>query len=77
MYFIVGIYGIIEGIPVITNEVQSITSDLKRVDLNTDPGFAPGNATFNGGPGFNMAFGFRDADDLDPRVGTWEVEYVT
>jgi hypothetical protein len=45
--------------------------------LNLDPGFAPGNATFNGGPGFNMAFGFRDGKDLNPRIGSWKVEYIT
>jgi hypothetical protein len=45
--------------------------------LNNDEGFAPGNATFNGGPGFNLAFGFPDGHDLDPRIGSWQVEYTT
>jgi hypothetical protein len=50
---------------------------LKRVDLNTDEGFAPGNATFNGAHGFNMAFGFQNGIELDPRIGTWKIEYVS
>jgi hypothetical protein len=54
-----------------------MSQELTKVDLNTDPGFAPGNATFNGGPGFNMAFGFNSGLDLDPRIGTWKVEYIT
>jgi hypothetical protein len=62
---------------VIINDVKGISQDLNKVDLNTDPGFAPGNATFNGGPGFNMAFGFRDGKDLDPRIGSWKVKHVT
>lgn len=63
-------------IPVITGEVSRVSLEEKRIDLNTDEGFIPGDAGYNEGPGFNMAFGLRDGSDLDPRIGTWKVEHI-
>jgi hypothetical protein len=48
-----------------------------KIDLDKDPGFAPGRVSFRGGLGFNLAFGFSSRMDLDPKIGTWEIKHVT
>jgi len=44
--------------------------------MDTDEGFEPGNAAYNNGLGFNMAFGLKSGKPLDPRIGSWSIQYI-
>lgn len=46
MYIMLMSYAIDGLIKVISNEVQSISSDIMKTDMENYPGFSPGNATY-------------------------------
>ncbi len=38
---------------------------------------ATGNATYMDQVGFNLAFGLNGGEKLDPKIGSWDLKYIT